>query len=105
MNELLKTFPSSTKVHQNPWQNQKYPWRVVEVGFSFFVRLEAGITQQAKDKMVSNLRSQASARGKQLGRKFRVVIHEDGIEIARLADPVQVKEEKKKGWVGVDKAV
>lgn len=66
---------------------EKYPWRSLPVGKSFFIDTK---TSQVK---LSTLQSSASRWSKKLNRKFRVVKWEGGIEVARLPDAEETKEE------------
>lgn len=54
---------------------EKYPWSTMEIGDSFFV--------DATDVKPSSVRTMASAKGKDLGRRFSVTTGPDGVWVDR----------------------
>ena len=87
--EMKPTFPSSAAARdmENLKRNpnigiEKYPWRSMEVGTSFHVA-----PNEANYKTISTSCYKWS---KKLGKRFRAVNHgENGIEVARLSDPIK----------------
>lgn len=73
-----KIFPSSEKVKKRIERNEKYPFKLLEVGQSFAIP-----KMMVKD---ASLRNHASIVGRRLGRKFTVIDHGEqaGYEVARV---------------------
>lgn len=71
-------FKSSPKVNEIRQTNVKrdFPWDKIDCGHSFAVPIE--------EMKLITLRSMASVKGKRLGRKFKVVVHIDVYEVARI---------------------
>jgi hypothetical protein len=59
---------------------EKYPWRSLPVGKSFFINTKENTVK------LQTMQSAASRWSKKLAKVFRVVKHDDGIEVARLTD-------------------
>ena len=55
--------------------SEKYPWSTLPVGGSFFV--------SAKDVKPSSVRTMASAKGRDLGRRFSVTMGYQGMHVDR----------------------
>lgn len=71
----FKIFPSSPELTASGKYN--FPWDTIECGQSFAV---------PKDEIkLLTLRPMATAKGKKLNKKFRVVEHDDCYEVGRLA--------------------
>lgn len=64
---------------------EKYPWRNLPVGKSFFIPKEDNVK-------LKTIQSSCSRWSKKLGRNFKCVKHEAGIEVARLPDIVGKEE-------------
>lgn len=62
---------------------EKYPWRSLPEGKSFFIDTKVYIVK------LQTIQSSASRWSKKLKRRFKVVAHESGIEVARLCDGEQ----------------
>lgn len=61
--------------------NAKYPFKSLQIGESFVIPLD-----EIKLGDLSSLRSSASINNKRLGRKFKVIIHDEYkcVEVARI---------------------
>lgn len=72
-------FESSANVSQDRRTNVKrnFPWNVINCGQSFAVPLD--------EMKAATLRSQCSVMGKKLHKKFKMIIHENAYEVARIA--------------------
>src|SRR5690242_12430093 len=84
---MRQIFDSSDKAMQaDARSRKKYPWEELGVGQSFAATPD--------EITLDSLRPLASRMGKKLGRRFRVINHEDkSYEVARLPDPVLTAEE------------
>jgi len=71
-------FESSPKINEDRRTNVKrnFPWNTINCGQSFAVPLN--------EMKLITLRSMASAKGKKLHKKFKVVQHETTYEVARI---------------------
>lgn len=78
---ILPSSPEAT-TEKTKKTTHKYPWKTINVGESFLVPP----TEVVK---FSTLYNSASKMGKKLGKRFRVIQHDIGIEVARLPDVVE----------------
>lgn len=74
----MQIFKSSEKLTQIPPKREKrnWPWKELECGQSFSVPIE-----EIKD---ITLRPLCSAKGRELGKKFKMIVHEDVYEVGRV---------------------
>ena len=79
--QVLPSSPQAT-TEKTKKTTHKYPWKILNVGESFLVPP----TEVVK---FSTLYNSASKMGKKLGKRFRVIQHDIGIEVARLPDVVE----------------
>lgn len=72
-------FQSSSKANEDRRTNVKrdFPWNKLECGQSFAV--------PKSEMKAQTLRPMCSAYGKKLHRKFKMIIHDDTYEVARIA--------------------
>lgn len=78
MSNKWPIFESSSKINEDRRTNVKrnFPWNIINCGQSFAVPLN--------EIKIQTLRSQCSVMGKKLHKKFKVVIHNDCYEVARI---------------------
>lgn len=72
-------FQSSPKVKEDRRTNVKrdFPWNAISCGQSFAVPLN--------EMKAQTLRPMCSAYGKKLHKKFKMIVHDDCYEVARIA--------------------
>lgn len=78
MSDEYPIFQSSPKVHQDRRKilKRNFPWDIIDCGQSFTVA-KAEIKE-------SNIRSRCSIQNKLSDKKFKMIIHDDCYEIARI---------------------
>lgn len=74
----MQIFKSSEKLTQIPPKREKrnWPWNSLECGQSFSIPLT--------EIKAETLRPLCSLKGKELGRKFKMVVHEEVYEVGRV---------------------
>lgn len=79
MNQLRPVYPASSKILNNRIKKFEPDCNALEIGQSFSVGMD--------EMKFATIRAQVSVIGKKLGKKFRVVLHEEHkiYEVARIA--------------------
>ena len=85
--EMYEIFDSSEQLKNSGGKKSVYPWHTIPIGKSFTVHKKR-ITMGA-------LRTLASKTSKRLGKKFRVIEHDNVYEVGRLPDDDKTQLENK----------
>lgn len=73
--EIFPIFPSSAQLATKK-SKHNFPWKSLECGQSFSVPKEY--------IKIETLRPMCSLKGREMGRKFKIVVHSDCYEVGRV---------------------